>query len=433
MLYYFLKIPIRMTFKVFFRKVYIYNMNKVPKGYSIIFAANHPTAFLDPIFPASFFRRFTLDFLLRGDVFTSKFFIALLRSVHTIPIFRFRDGFENLRRNQESFDYCHTALKKGKRQLLVLAEGEVLHAKRLKTIQKGVARLAFGAYEANDKQENIIIIPTSVNYTDGSKFRSHSAILDFGEPIYLKDYLEVYKENDRRAVKQITDELSRRLRKMVVHIEDRELEPTVNRVMDINRQTKLPPAFPIVSDDRSALQKEMKLADQVNNMDEEEIGLMKENLNQYDAALASSGVRDLGVAQVKRYNFLNTLFLIIGFLPYLVGKIVGYPPIWLGEYAANKLVKKIEFHSSIKFGVMLVSFTVIWLVWILVTAIIGNWWWIGFALLLPVIGYFHIFYEERYELWNEARKFKGLDEETRRKLQQQRDQLLSSVVPGYVF
>ncbi|MCB0644261.1 MAG: 1-acyl-sn-glycerol-3-phosphate acyltransferase [Phaeodactylibacter sp.] len=433
MIYYFLKLPIRLTFMLFFRKVYITNKKKLPKGYSLIFASNHPTAFLDPIFPAAFLRRFTLDFLLRGDVFTSKFVITLLRSVHTIPIFRFRDGFENMRRNQEAFDHCYRALGSGKRHVLVLAEGFVLHAKRLKPIQKGVARLAFGAYEANNKMENIAIIPTAVNYTDGSKFRSDAAMLDFGDPIYLKDYISEYEQNDRKAVKMLTEEIAKRLRKKVVHIEDQELEPTVNRVMDINRNSKLVPSFPILSNDKSALQREMKLADQVNNMDEEEVAQMKEHLATYENMLTEAKVTDLGIAQTKCFNFFNLLFLIIGFLPFLIGQITTYPIIWLGKYAAGKLVKQIEFYSSLMVGVMLVSFTLYWLIWVLVTAIIGNWWWIAFALLLPVIGYFAVFYQERFVLWNEARKAANLKSDIRRKLQQQRDLLLSSVVPGYVF
>lgn len=432
MLYYFLKLPIRLTFMIFFRKVYITNRKNIPKGYSMILAVNHPTAFLDPIFPASFMP-FTLEFLLRGDMFSSKLAFWALRQVKTIPIFRFRDGFDNLRRNQESFDHCYRLLREGKKHVLVLAEGEVLHAKRLKPIQKGVARMAFGAYEANGKQENIVILPTSVNYTDSATFRSDAAMLDFGKPIYLKDYLEMYQENDRKAIKKLTGEIQRRLRKQVIHVEDSELEPMVNRLLDINRNSKYTPIFPLLSADRGPLQREIKLADQVNNMDEEDLALLQENLKAYDSLLEEHGVTDLGVAQSKRFNLSNTLFLIFGSLFALVGYLLHQPLLWGSKRLADKLVKKVEFHSSIRFGILLAFYVIYWLLWLTVTLIIGDFWWILFALSQPILGYFSIIYRERASLWMQARKARQLDEEVFRKMEHRRGQLLTSVVPGYAF
>ena len=209
MLYYFVKYPMSFAFLIYFRKVFRANLHTVPKGKPVIFAVNHPTAFIDPVMVATYMGP-TVHFILRGDVFTSRIIKWILASLRTVPIFRFRDGFESLRRNQETFDFCYRLLRDNK-PVLILAEGHVLHAKRLKPVQKGVARMAFGAYDAYG-QEDTLIVPVGVNYTDSDRFRSY-AMIEYGEAIALKDYLELYREDERKAIKQLTDEIQKRMRR----------------------------------------------------------------------------------------------------------------------------------------------------------------------------------------------------------------------------
>ena len=110
MLYYFVKPLTRWMFLIFFRKIYMKGIKEMRPKRRTILAVNHPTAFLDPAMIGSFSKP-TQNFLLRGDVFSSPVTRWLLRQIHTIPIFRFRDGFSSLKNNQSTFEYCYYLLK----------------------------------------------------------------------------------------------------------------------------------------------------------------------------------------------------------------------------------------------------------------------------------------------------------------------------------
>ena len=84
MLYYPVKYLGWIGFRVFFRKIYYANRKQIPKGKPIIFAVNHPTAFLDPVLAGTFISP-TVHFLVRGDIFennTVRKILASLKKEH---------------------------------------------------------------------------------------------------------------------------------------------------------------------------------------------------------------------------------------------------------------------------------------------------------------------------------------------------------------
>jgi 1-acyl-sn-glycerol-3-phosphate acyltransferase len=425
MIYFLLKVPIRTSFKTHFRKVFICNEQLIPRDHSIILGVNHPTAFLDPIAYAAFSQDFVFHFALRGDVFTTPLVRFLLKEVHCIPIYRFRDGFQALRKNAKSFKQIYGILEKGKRHMSVMAEGVTQHRKKLKPIQKGVATMAFGAWKKTGK-ENIAIVPHCLNYTNSHEFRSY-VTFDFGEPIYLRDYFELYEEDDRKAIEEVTEELEERMRKLTVHIEQDEDEPPVNALLDMARNNRRDPAFPIVSTDRNMHVHEMRIADMVNAMVQEEKEELFEILGNYQAALSSEGLKDIGLAQPNRYNFFNSVLLFLGAIPALLAYGLSYPPFRLCYDLASRMVKKIEFHASIRIG--LAMFVVpLWHIILFVLALIfGAGWWSFLVFLLPFLGYGSLLYFELLEKWNAARKVARKDKEVVNRLTLQREDLLGRV------
>ena len=91
-------------FRTFFQKVYILQKENVPEEGPIIFAANHPTAFLEPMVHIPFLKRNSY-FILRGDYFESDLARKALNTINIIPIFRQRDGLENMRKNKDLFGF----------------------------------------------------------------------------------------------------------------------------------------------------------------------------------------------------------------------------------------------------------------------------------------------------------------------------------------
>ncbi|MCB0641570.1 MAG: 1-acyl-sn-glycerol-3-phosphate acyltransferase, partial [Phaeodactylibacter sp.] len=131
----------KLTLSLFFRELYFSHAERIPKDKAVILAANHPTAFLEPCILACWLEM-PIYFMVRGDIFSKHWANRILRDLHMIPVFRKKDGgLKQVRQNHQSLDEATRVLCK-KSPLLVMAEGGTNGERRLKPLQKGVARLA---------------------------------------------------------------------------------------------------------------------------------------------------------------------------------------------------------------------------------------------------------------------------------------------------
>ncbi|RMG88435.1 MAG: hypothetical protein D6714_00690, partial [Bacteroidetes bacterium] len=180
MLYYIIRPIVRLALMVYFRKIFFTNERRVPTGMPLMFAVNHPTSFIDPILLACFSSR-VFHFILRGDVYRSPKIVQwALRSINCIPIYRSSEGFNNVKKNHQTFEYCHELWHAGA-GIQVLVEGRTKHEKRLRPIAKGPARMILGYFEKYG-DDRFAIVPVGVNYSDSDQFRSF-VYVDFGDPI----------------------------------------------------------------------------------------------------------------------------------------------------------------------------------------------------------------------------------------------------------
>lgn len=427
MLYHLLRPVIHFAFKVNFRKVYFLGWKNFPKKkIPTLVALNHPTSFLDPIYIAGNALP-VFHFLLRGDMFrSSKIVQWALRSMNTIPIFRSREGFEGLRKNQAIFEYVNTLWNKNK-NVMILVEGETKHEKRLRPIQKGPARMALSFYE-KFKKEDFAFVPVGVNYTDSDKFRSYATI-EFGEPFYLSEYKEAIEENDRKAVRLITERIKKEMRKLVIHIEDKEDDEFVNALLDINRNNLNIPIFPIVERRNNDLVKsEYNMVEHINGMEGEEKEALKNKTIDYINILKQNKLEDIGVKNPDKANLVNSIKLILGFIPYLIGYAFNSLPLIIARNFANKKVKKIEFNASVRVAVGMVLYFIYFLIWLISLLIIGNWWLIGGLFFLTfILSRFSLIYFDFKNEYQQAKIYGRLSEEMKNQLNQLRKDLTQAI------
>ena len=423
MLYYITKYTSRIGFRVFFRKIYFSNRETIQNDKPIIFTVNHPTAFLDPVLVGTFLGPI-VHFIVRGDVFNSNIVRAILASLKMYPIFRFRDGYSNLKNNQATMDLCYKILSEGK-NILILAEGDTKHEKRLRSIQKGTARMAFGAIEEYGDMD-ILVVPIGVNYTDSTRFRSE-VMIEVGESIPLSKYLPVYRENPRKAIKQLTDAVEVGMRKHVIHIADEADDKLVNKFLDIQRNDLEKTILPIASSSNVLLKKEYEAVETINKMSASEKEAFEITIDDYQKELNQLGLKDVGIAQSENYNFVNSLLVILGFIPFVIGVFINGLPLLIARNFANKKVKKIEFHSSVRFGVGLVGYMIYWLIFFVIALISGNNNFLISVLVAPFLGFFSLFYDEILLKWNAARKFQNLPKERKDLLIKKRKQVFKTL------
>lgn len=216
MFYYTLRRIVRIYLRLYFKKIYFNKIDAIQDDTPVLIACNHNSAFADALILGSFLSKLELHFIVRGDVFNKKM-LWFFRLTNQIPIFRFRDGYENMKRNNDTMEYCYKALS-DKNRIIIFSEGDCSVKMRLRTIQKGTARMAFGAYEKY-KISELLIYPVGLNYIEPTKMRS-SVLIHMGDPIRVSEYFKTYDENPNKAIKELTDEIQRRMTDHVISIKD---------------------------------------------------------------------------------------------------------------------------------------------------------------------------------------------------------------------
>jgi 1-acyl-sn-glycerol-3-phosphate acyltransferase len=173
-----------------------------PLNRGAILAGNHQNAVLDSITLAATSPQ-TPYTLSRASLFNAPGFRIFLQSLQMVPIFRFRDGFRKMRRNPEAFKQFADILGEDG-WLAIFPEGSHLVRHTLRPLQKGVARIAFAAQEAEGWKREIPIVPVGFQYEDHSAFGGR-LLIQYGPSISSLDLKEAHAEHSKKAERTLTD------------------------------------------------------------------------------------------------------------------------------------------------------------------------------------------------------------------------------------
>ncbi|MDH5597624.1 MAG: 1-acyl-sn-glycerol-3-phosphate acyltransferase [Cyclobacteriaceae bacterium] len=154
-----------------------------PDSGPVIIAANHQNSFLDAILIASSLKR-KLNYLGRADVFRNKIADKLLRSIGLMPIYRFRDGFGDIKKNNQVFENCKELLNQAE-VILIFPEGNHSMKWHLRPLQKGLARIAQIYLEQKEEVAPLTIVPCGLQFDRHNAFSSR-VLINFGTSFQLK-------------------------------------------------------------------------------------------------------------------------------------------------------------------------------------------------------------------------------------------------------
>ncbi len=329
MLYFIIRPLVRLTFRIFFSKIYLHHLDRIPMDRPVLIASNHPSAFLEACILATHFPK-SLHFLVRGDIFINKFVIWLLRQLHLTPIYRISDGFKNLRANESTFNECNRRLH-NKEIIVVYAEGNTKQEKKLRPIQKGLARIAFGALEAHPEMD-LCIVPLGVNYTHPNTFRSE-VYIEVGTPIELNTFYSAYKSDVNKSIADLTQAVEQAMRPLVIHIEKEEDLHLVEHLFSI-QHAKTPKTFwPGVEITGDRFKADKLISDHINTLQETDKKTMVKEL-------------DIQIGQIKDKSSLNLLSPLA-----LVGWLLHAAPLLLSHRITKAKVTRIEFFASVLVGI----------------------------------------------------------------------------------
>lgn len=384
----------------FFRKIYISNRDVLPADKPVLLAANHPTAFVDPCLLGIFLDP-PLYNMTRGDVFRKPFFRKLMESINMFPVFRARDGFRGRDRNQEVFEFCEKKLLQ-KRVVTIYVEGEHHLEKHVRPIQKGILRIAFDTYEKH-RLEDLQILPAGCSYVWGDRPRDE-AMVCIGEPIWVGDYWADYQVNPSGAMMQLASDIETALKKVCLHIDDTNDAELLEKLLTLKRSEHIEHFVPIVSFSGNRFVREKAVCDALNALKMADKDNLRATTTTYFEAIDKAGLTDAGLRQPIFAAWHWLLFFLVGFVPFLLGYLTSRPVVWFATEIATKKVKKREFYSSVYMGTGFLGGILYYLIWFVVSLITFNPWWIAFALMLPVLGWFSMIYREYWTRWTDARR-----------------------------
>jgi glycerol-3-phosphate O-acyltransferase/dihydroxyacetone phosphate acyltransferase len=399
---------IHVVYLLLFRKIYLQNRQGVKPNTPVLIAANHPTAFIDPIFFTTFFDPPVYN-MTRGDVFRKPFFRKMLESCNMFPVFRQRDGYQERDRNDEVFEYCQNKLLK-RVTVNIFVEGEHHLDKRVLPLQKGIARIAFGTY-ARHKLEDLQVVPVGCNYIYGDRTRDEAKII-VGSPLYIKDYWPTYEQNPNLAINQLCKDILKSLKSICYDIKDRADDILAEQLLTLCRNDHPAGFLPIVEHQAALFWNEKAVLDALNTLPEVEKQALRERAANYFSALDQAAISDEALTHPEHAKPERFLLLLPIAPIALLGYLLGCPVYYLVYRVARKAVKKREFYTSVLMGLAVLVGGIYFGAMFFIGLLLGASWLVTLALLLPVLVWVSTFWKETMLRWQAATKAKNHPERT---------------------
>lgn len=400
----------------FYRRVYYLGKEHIPpRGTAAILASNHSNGLMDPVLMSDYQPR-PVYFWVAASEIPGNIVGTAMRTLHSIPIYRAKEG--NMHRNKETFEITKKHLHTGWDAMFIAPEGRCKVQKHLLPLKKGCVRLAFEVLEENQWKKPVTIVPTGLNYTDHTRFRS-TVYVAFGTPIVVNDYQAAYQENKENAIIAVTMALRAGIQDQMIYVEPED-EALTERLLPLLRNSWQRGALPFLSKDPQYFRSEQALAQQVGRATADEKAAWEAAVQRYEAALAVHGVTDTGVADANRRSIL---WIVLGAPIGILGMLAGRIPHTIARRLRNKFVPFPEF--SVSFA-MVMGF-VIWLLWSLLVTGIGAIWLGWWTLLLPVVlvgaQLYAYHYQDYYHEWQARGPFQRLPKTVQEELQTLRGQI----------
>lgn len=375
------------VFSQFYRKFEVHGLENIPKDAPVIFTPNHQNALMDALI-VLFSSPGDTVFLARADLFRKKFLARVLNTLKILPVFRIRDGVEELGKNQEIFDITVGVLHR-KHQLCLMPEGNHADMRRLRNLGKGVFRIAFKAQEQMKNEPYVKIVPVGLDFSDYIKHNQDLHIY-YGKPIEVSDYWDTYEENGPRGLNELKKRLISEMHPLMIHIETEDFYDTYMGLRTIfnDRMREIMGIKGKRLHDRFSADKEMiRRLDNALEKDEQQLVPLKENVEPYMKKLDAMNIRDWVVKQQglsgmhALWRYLTLLITLPVFLYGLINNAIMY-------FLPVRMVRKVkdrQFHSSIKAGAGILLVTPIsYLLQTLIVALLTDGWYIWLGYLITV-------------------------------------------------
>lgn len=226
-LYYLLSRIAFFFLRIYYGKITIVGRQNVPKGdIPLIFAPNHKNGLMDPLLVLFSFSKDQIVFMANSQLFVNdEKFAKFLRFIKMLPVFRMRDGYDQLMNNEGPFTEAVDTLKHNKKFCL-MPEGQQIEQRRFLPLVKGMFRIGLHAQEKFGNENGVKIMPVGLEYED-LLYSGRNVLIQYGEPVELADYYDFYLEKPMQAYNAVKNDLAPRIESMIVNVSSQENYETI--------------------------------------------------------------------------------------------------------------------------------------------------------------------------------------------------------------
>lgn len=378
----------RPAFNLFFyKKLQVIGKDQIPFGHPLIFALNHQCALMDALAVVLNAGWPQNVFLARADIFKVSWQAKMLHIFKIMPIYRIRDGAEEVRKNEEIFQTLLGVLRR-KHGIAIMPEGSHAGIRRIRPLVKGIFRIAFKAQEEAGTEETVKIVPVGLDYSHYTNFRTRVLVI-YGPPIDVLDFYEDYLQEPAVTVNRFRNRLREEMKRITIHIDTDEfydlymgLRILYNRKMRDEMKIGGRSLY-----DKFLADKEMiRLLDlelESNPQTLKEMNLKYTELNGMVETL------DFRLWMVPRKKFsaplllLESLVLLLGLPIYVLGFTGNIIPYSIPIRMTRK-VRDPQFITSFRIVLGIIVFAPWYLLLTILGMIFIHPWWIGLCLLVAV-------------------------------------------------
>jgi 1-acyl-sn-glycerol-3-phosphate acyltransferase len=205
-------------------------MDRVPWEKPCIVSPNHQNAFLDALLVGAF-APVELTYLSRASVFGTRL-DWFLEALQMVPIYRRRDGFDKLSRNEQIFAALREKLRRGE-SMVMFSETEHAHTYHLRPLSRGSSRFALETQADIDRE--VQLVPVGINYYHLRRPGFKVSVV-VGEPLPVREYMDRYRAHEARGINALREDLTAAMKECLLVPE--KTDDYRERVDRINRKNE---------------------------------------------------------------------------------------------------------------------------------------------------------------------------------------------------
>lgn len=375
--YWCLKKYVRFIDWIIHNKTILCGRENIPSDKPIVFAPNHQNALSDPM-AILLHTKYQPVWLARADIFKKGIITFLLRFLKIMPVYRMRDGKEQLSKNDQTFA---DSIKVLENNFALALFPEAAHSAKRQMLahKKAIPRIVFMAEEKAEQNLDIHIVPVGIYYSSYWKF-NRTVIVNFGEPIRVNQYLDEYQKNAVSATLSLRESLYNAIEPLTLNIASKTHYNDFESIRELygkhflkKQGIKYSPVNLFKSD-----QLLTNKLDELETTHSLEIENIAKETAQYAQLLKKYKLRNwLLESPAKHFLMigLNKLILLLGLPIFLFGFVFNAIPFFTTDILTRKKIKDRAFWSTFSLSSGILLFPLVYLLQLLaVSFLLPNLW-----------------------------------------------------------